>query len=200
MSKASLGSRKAEGEPGVRPVIQTFRAFLEYMREDYEANNRGFWEPGFQTLAAYRMETWCNGIGNRLLRIPVRVLSRLLLLFCRNFYGIELHGGTHIGRRLRIAHQNGIVIHPKAVIGDDCIIRHGVTIGAVGKGGGRGNWAPKLGDRVEVGVGAVLTGRITVGDDSSIGPNAVVMTNVPAGSIVAAPPARIMTPPPRKDA
>jgi serine O-acetyltransferase len=121
----------------------------------------------------------------------------------RNVYGIELSDRTRIGRRLRIAHQNGIVIHGQAVIGDDCVIRQGVTLGA--RGGGRGSrtgkvpGAPHLGDRVEIGVGAVLAGPIRIGDDVVIGPNAVVMTHVPAGAIVSAPPARVIGQPPRRD-
>ena len=91
----------------------------------------------------------------------MRRLSCSLDLFVRNVYGIQLSPQTQIGRRLRIVHQHGIVIHKSAVIGDDCLIRHGVTIGAA-----RGPGAPRLGDRVEVGAGAVLVGNIRIGDVS----------------------------------
>lgn len=129
--------------------------------------------------------------------MPVRLAVEAATFIVRNLYGIELYPTARIGRRLRIAHQHGIVIHPAAVIGDDCMIRHGVTIGADGvrDDGGR---APVLGDRVKLGVGAVIAGPVRIGDDVTVGPNAVVMTNVPAGSIVTAPPSRIMTPPPRR--
>ena len=73
------------------------------------------------------------------------------------------------------------------VIGDDCLIRQGVTIGAATKR----HESPVLGDRVEVGAGAVIAGAITIGDDVVIGPNAVVMSDVPSGSIVASAPARV---------
>ena len=170
------------------------------MREDYATNTRSrvkwtLFTPGFQAIAVYRFGVWCNGIGPRILRAPLRLLQGFLSFFVRNFYGIELYPTAQIGRRLGIVHQHGIVIHKQAVIGDDCLIRQGVTIGSAA--GVRPGW-PRLGNRVMVGVGAVLAGPISIGDDVSIGPNAVVMTDVPAGSIVTAPPARIMTLPPRR--
>jgi serine O-acetyltransferase len=92
-----------------------------------------------------------------------------------------------------IGHQHGIVVHPGATIGDDCQIRHGCTIGAATDDG---FWrqVPTLGSRVNVGAGAMIIGRVHVGDDVRIGPNAVVMTNIPAGSIVLAEAPRIIRP------
>jgi serine O-acetyltransferase len=185
-----------------RPAIASFAALRALLREDYTTNQREFWAPGFQALLAYRLGVWCNGLENRVLRVPARLLHRFLSLIARNLYGIQLSTHTHIGRRLRIAHQHGIVISGAAVIGDDCLIRHGVTIGLLGgaRAGRAATGAPRLGDRVEVGVGAVLVGPIRIGDDALIGPNAVVMTHVPAGAIVASPQSRIVAPPPRREA
>jgi serine O-acetyltransferase len=192
---------RPEGE-AVRPVIPSFAALRAQIRED-RTINPGLWSPGFQALATHRLGAWSNGIRNRPLRAAVRLVHRFLAVVVRNVYGIEISERTHIGRRLRIAHQNGIVIHGLAVIGDDCLIRQGVTLGALGGGRGTGRrpppGAPRLGDRVEIGVGAVLAGPIRVDDDVVIGPNAVVMTNVPAGAIVASPQSRIVAPPPRRD-
>jgi len=173
------------------PVIGSFAALRALVRED-RTKNRGFWTPGFQALATYRLGVWSNGIRSRVLRAPVRLLYTSFNLIVRNVYGIQLSRKTRIGRRVCIAHQHGIVIHGAAIIGDDCLIRHGVTIGAV-----RGAGAPRLGDRVEVGAGAILIGRIRIGDDVIVGPNAVVTTSVPAGAIVASPQSRIFAPPPR---
>jgi serine O-acetyltransferase len=127
-------------------------------------------------------------------RAPLRLLVGFFAFFVRNFYGIELYPTAEIGRRLGIVHQHGIVIHKRTVIGDDCLIRQGVTIGIRDAEA----MPPRLGDRVKVGAGAVLAGPISIGDDVVIGPNTVVMTSVPAGSMVTAPPSRIMTPPPRR--
>jgi serine O-acetyltransferase len=158
-----------------------------------------FFAPGFQAIAVYRLGVWAAGVRPALLRAPLRLLVGFLAFFVRNFYGIELYPTATIGRRFGIVHQHGIVIHQRAVIGDDCLVRQGVTIGAAGS---RDDAArpPRLGDRVKVGAGAVIAGPISIGDDVTIGPNAVVMTNVPAGSMVTVPPARIMTPPPRRTA
>lgn len=182
-----------------RPAIASVGALLDHLREDYATNRRSrskwtFWTPGFQAVAVYRLGVWCNGVRPRLLRAPMRLIIGFLAFFVRNFYGIELHPTASIGRRFGIVHQHGIVIHQSAVIGDDCLIRQGVTIGA---GGGAGA-PPRLGNRVKVGAGAVLAGPIAIGDDVTIGPNAVVMSNVPANSIVASPQSRIMSPPPRR--
>lgn len=186
---------KSEG----RPRIASFGELMGHLREDYATNDKTkrtwtFWTPGFQAAAAYRLGVWINGFQPRFLRPVLRLPVWSLAFFVRNFYGIEMYPSARIGRRLRIAHQHGIVIHPWSVIGDDCIIRQGVTIGA----GGTGVGAPRIGDRVKIGAGAVIAGTITVGDDVTIGPNAVVMTNVPSGSIVASPQSRIMSPPPRR--
>ena len=145
-----------------RPRI-SFGELKALLREDYAANARSrmkwtFFTPGFQAILAYRLGVWCNGLrpAAPARAGPARRRTSSTFLV-RNFYGIELYPTARIGRRLRIAHQHGIVIHPRAVIGDDCLIRHGVTIGADGvrDDGGR---APVIGDRVRIGVGAVVAG------------------------------------------
>ncbi|MEP6958274.1 MAG: serine acetyltransferase [Nitrospirota bacterium] len=93
-----------------------------------------------------------------------------------------MYCSTKIGRRVVFGHQNGIIIHPNAEIGDDCLIRQNVTIGVARNAQGRE--ALKLGARVSVGCGAVIVGNVTIGDGAIIGPNTAVMTNVPAGSTV----------------
>jgi serine O-acetyltransferase len=178
------------------PEIGSFRALRAHLREDYATNHRAFWAPGFQAAAVYRLGVWCNGIRPKLLRAPVRLAYWFLNFIVRTVYGIELYATARIGRRLRIAHQHGIVIHPHAVLGDDCIVRQGVSIGTLRPG--RKAPPPVLGDRVEIGAGAVIVGPVRIGDDVVIGPNAVVTTNVPAGAIVASPQSRIVMPPPRR--
>lgn len=190
---AAMKTEKRSG-----PRIVSFGELSGYLREDYATNDRKgtwtFWTPGFQAAAVYRLGVWCNCIRPRVFRAPLRLAIGLVNFFVRNFYGTEIYPTANIGRRLRIAHQHGIVIHSRAEIGDDCLLRQGVTIGA----DGRNLAAPQLGNRVKIGAGAVIAGPIIVGDDVTIGPNAVVMTNVPHGSIVASPQSRIMSPPPRR--
>ena len=180
-----------------RLEIPSFREFLKSVHEAYMRNNRSLWTPGFQVVANYRLGTYLPNIPTKVLRGLARIVYTCIRVFTRNFYGIELDRRTAIGRRLRIAHQHGIVIHPQVVIGDDCLIRQGVTIGAIGKSR---DGAPVIGNRVEFGAGAIIAGPVRIGDGAIIGPGAVVLTNVPPGSIVAAHPARIVTPPPRRAA
>jgi serine acetyltransferase len=182
--------------------IGGLRELWALIREDLKTNG-GLFKPGFQALAVHRFGTWKHAIEPQPLRIPLTVIYRVLAVFVRNVYGIEILVQSRIGRRLLIGHQHGITIHQNAVIGDDCVVLQGVTIGQSVDSRGLpppAPPAPKLGNRVRVGAGAVLAGDIVIGDDVRIGPNAVVMTNVPAGAMVSAPPSRIMAPPPRRAA
>ena len=123
----------------------------------------------------------------KLLRAPLSILYRFLFRHVRNVYGIELPYSCKVGRRLIIEHQHGIVIHGEAIIGDDCIIRQGVTIG--NRRVDQPRDAPVLGDRVDVGAGAKILGGIHIGNDARIGANAVVLQNVPDGTTVGGIPA-----------
>lgn len=127
------------------------------------------------------------GIRPRLLRIPFSVIYRFLFRYCRNVYGIEILYTVKIGRRVVFEHQGGIVITSGAKIGDSCIIRQGVTLGI--KSSKQRYGAPSLGRHVEVGAGAVILGGVVVGDNATIGANAVVTRDVPAGATVVGVPA-----------
>ena len=148
--------------------------------------------PGFRALAVYRFGVWRMRIRNALLRKPCSVLYGVLYRYARNHYGIELPYTATIGRRVMFAHQGTIVLHESAVIGDDCIIRHGVTLGAASHR--KSHDAPRLGNGVHVGAGAMILGKITIGDNAAIGANAVVVCDVPAGARVVAA-ASIIIPP-----
>jgi serine O-acetyltransferase len=144
--------------------------------------------PGFQALVAYRVGVWRWGLPKPV-RAPVSMGYLLAQLLIRNVYSIELTSRTAVGRRLRLAHEGGVMIHPDVVIGDDCLIRQNVTIGLVSDDA---TAAPKIGDRVEIGAGAVIIGGVTIGDDARIGPNAVVTINVPARGMAVSTPARVI--------
>jgi serine O-acetyltransferase len=178
---------------GPEKRIPDLRTLFTHIREDRSVNGKSIFSPGFQAMIVYRFGVWREGISPRLLRMPFSFLYRAMYVFVRNIYGIELPSTARIGRRLRVAHQHGILVHPEAVIGDDCMIRQGVSIGIsrVSKTKGE-RVAPVLGDRVEVGAGAMIAGAVTIGDDVAIGPNTVVITNVPANSIVTSPMPRII--------
>jgi serine O-acetyltransferase len=126
---------------------------------------------------------------------PIRFLFfpfyRMAFRWVRNHYGIILYYTTQVGRRVVFANQGNISIHYGAVIGDDCIIRQNVTIGGVKNAR---NEPPSIGNRVEIGAGAVIIGRIHIGDGVHIGPNAVVSQNLKSGAIAVAAPTRILYP------
>lgn len=143
--------------------------------------------PGLHAVAVYRLGRWAASRPQPQ-QLLFSLVHRLLYVLVRNLYGIELPVGAVVGRRFSIAHQGGIVLNAQTVIGDDCLLRHNTTIG-VGGGGGS---APTIGNRVEIGAGAVLIGGISIGDDAKVGPNAVVMKDVPAGGSAFATPARII--------
>jgi serine O-acetyltransferase len=165
--------------------------FWTLVKEDHLVNGKDWTLPGFRAMFMYRFGVWRMN-KPKLIRMPLSVIYRWMYRRVRNRYGIELHYTAKIGRRFRIAHQGAIVIHEHAVIGDDCTIRQGVTIGSTAEYDMQG---PTLGNRVDVGAGAMILGRVRVGDGARIGANAVVMMNVPAGAMAVAQPARIMTPP-----
>lgn len=129
-------------------------------------------------------------------RLLVRVLHKVLYLVVRNVYGIEIPLSVHLGRRVKISHQSGIVINGGVFIGDDCHLRQNVTIGSLGNvvtADRRGS--PVLEDGVYVGAGASIIGKVTVGRGAHIGANATVMTDVPAGATAFARPAQILRTP-----
>ena len=140
--------------------------------------------PGLHALMAH-------SLAHRLWQAKLFWLGRIVSHLGRLFTGIEIHPGAQIGRRVFIDHGFGVVIGETAVIGDDCTIYQGVTLGGTRlyKGTKR---HPTLGKRVVVGAGAQVLGGFTVGDGARIGSNAVVVKPVPAGATAVGNPARII--------
>jgi serine O-acetyltransferase len=180
-------------QPAVAAPVDHSPGLWRLIREDYVVNGCDITRPGFRAMVMYRFGVWRMGVRWRIIRAPLSVLYRFMHRWVRNRYGIELHYTTRIGRRFRIAHQGAIVIHEFATIGDDCTIRQGVTLGAAGRYSI--DEAPVLGNNVDVGAGAVIMGRVKVGDNSRIGANAVIMMDVPPNSTAFAQPARVIQPP-----
>jgi serine O-acetyltransferase len=137
--------------------------------------------PGLHAQLFHRV---ASSLRRRRLYLAARVVSHL----GRFFTGIEIHPGATIGRRLFIDHGMGVVIGETAVIGDDCTLYQGVTLGGTGKQ--RGKRHPTLGDRVVVGVGAKILGAVSIGHDAKIGGGAVVLRDVPPHTTAVGVPAR----------
>jgi serine O-acetyltransferase len=139
--------------------------------------------PGIYAVLFHRV---AHALSNAGLKWLARVLSNA----ARWFTGIEIHPGAQIGRRFFIDHGMGVVIGETAIIGDDCTLYHGVTLG--GTSWEKGKRHPTLGKDVVVGAGAKVLGPIDIGDGARIGSNAVVVKPVPAGATVVGVPGRLV--------
>ncbi|GHG43991.1 serine acetyltransferase [Flavimobilis marinus] len=139
--------------------------------------------PGVHALWAHRLthRMW----HTPLLRLPARLISQAT----RAATGIEIHPGAVLGRRLFIDHGMGVVIGQTAVVGDDVVLFHNVTLG--GRSMTHGKRHPTVGDRVVLGAGAKVLGPVWIGDDAQIGANAVVVKDVPAGAVAVGVPAQV---------
>ena len=119
-----------------------------------------------------------------------KFIARCISQLIRFFTGIEIHPACFIGKGLLIDHGSGVVIGETAIIGDNCTIFHGVTLG--GKGNEQGKRHPTLYNGVFVGAGAKILGNIEIGNNVKIGANAVVLTDIPDNSTAVGIPARIV--------
>lgn len=133
---------------------------------------------------------WAYRVAHRWWRAPgMRLAARVLSQLARSATGVEIHPAAVIGRRLVIDHGMGTVIGETAVVGDDVLIYHGVTLGGNERRGQRGKRHPTVGDDVVIGAGAKLIGDITIGPHSKIGANAVVTKSFPAHAVLTGVPA-----------
>ncbi len=128
-------------------------------------------------------------ISHALLKVKIPFLPRLLSQLGRFLTGIEIHPGAEIGEGLFIDHGMGVVIGETSCIGKNVTLYQGVTLGGTGKEKGKRH--PNIGDNVVIGTGAKILGNITIGEDSYIGANAVVVKDVPPDSTVVGVPGRI---------
>ena len=149
---------------------------------------RSAWEvltcyPGFHALQCHRLAHWLW--GHRL-----RWLARWVSHWGRWLTGVEIHPGATIGRRVFIDHGMGVVIGETAVIGDECTLYHGVTLG--GTSWNKGRRHPTLQRGVVIGAGAKVLGPILIGEGAKIGSNAVVVKDVPPRATAVGIPARII--------
>ena len=160
---------------------------LGLVAEDYRTHDRKLLEPGFVAIAVHRFGNARMGVRPALLRAPLTLLYRLMFTLVNWLWGIDLSYTVRLGRRVRIWHHGGMVLGARA-IGDDVHIRHNTTFGVLNRRELQGK--PIIGNRVDIGVGACILGAVTVGDDSVIGPNSVVLRDLPPGSVVMGIPAR----------
>ena len=177
----------------VRKVREVSERFLEdvdgAIERDPAASSRlevTLTSPGLHAIWAHRglHELWKLPGG----RLPARVLATMT----RSVTGVEIHPAARIGRRFFIDHGMGVVIGETAEVGDDVMLYHGVTLG--GRSMEHVKRHPTVGNRVTIGAGARILGPVTIGDDTQVGANAVVVKDVPAGAVAVGVPAQVRIP------
>jgi serine O-acetyltransferase len=149
--------------------------------------------PGLHAVSIHRFshKLWQSKVGF------LRLWARLISHCSRLFTGIEIHPGATLGRRVFIDHGMGVVVGETAIVGNDVVIYHGVTLGAAAQAR-EGEKArdvkrhPTLGDSVVVGAGAQIIGDIKVGDNCRVASGSIVLKNVPDNCVVAGIPGRIV--------
>lgn len=150
---------------------------------------REFWDPGRKLIKTLRDY---NRLDDR--ADPLSRFRRMLIVIRHRFWSAvtacDIPLGFDPGGGFILAHPTGVIIHPKSVIGPNCMLMHQVTLGT---SRGRRPGVPTLGGHVDVGPGAMIFGGVTIGDHAVIGANAVVMIDVPAGATAAGVPARIVS-------
>ena len=183
----------ATAAPGLRADKDARPSLRELVREDAEATFRRDpsaesvsevlrYSTGFRIVRAYRVCHWLYERGHRGLALWLAKRTRVR-------YGADLHP-ARVGRRLTIDHGVGVVIGGTAIIGDDCLIYQGVTLGMTGKHGGKRH--PTVGSNVMLGAGSIVLGDISVGDGALVGAGSVVVHDVPANTTVVGNPARVV--------
>ena len=143
-------------------------------------------EPGFRISSL--MRTCAYTRANPYTRFGIYHFFRILYHLASTRYGVFIDFTTQIGGGLYLPHPCSIIVNRRTIIGRDCNLSQNNTLGISNRGPKKG--CPTIGDRVYIGPGAVVFGGIHIGDDSSIGANAVVNSNVPSGTTFAGVPAR----------
>lgn len=170
--------------PGVRA---TLREDLDTVRRRDPAATNDFVSmvsyPGMHAIWAHRglHRLWQNDST----KVPARLMSQAV----RTLTGVEIHPGAQIGRRFFIDHANGVVIGETSEIGDDVMLYHQVTLGGTSMEQTKRH--PTIGNHVLVGAGAKILGPVVVGDNSSVGANAVVVKDVASDSSAVGIPAKV---------
>ena len=158
------------------------------IKADLTAHGGDWSAQGFWALLVYRFGRWRYTVRPMLLRKLLSLLYKILYKFVQIVTGIELPCEVPIGSNFRIDHFGGIVISGYAEFGNNCRIRNGVVVGLKNP---ENPCAPKIGNDVDIGAGAKLLGPIVIGNNVSIGANAVVTISIPDNSIAVGVPAII---------
>jgi serine O-acetyltransferase len=161
--------------------------FFELLREDCKTHG-SIWEQGFWAVSVHRFGNWRMGLP-KYVRPPFTLLYRFLFKWVEWTCGITLPYTVILGRRVRIWHHGGMILHA-ARIGDDVHIRQNTTFGIARKN--QLHELPTIEDRADLGCGVAILGNVTIGHDSVVGANAVVLKDVPPRSVAVGVPAKVV--------
>ena len=185
-------SRTAPIEPlpkGDRNGNPAGLSLLKLIREDLRTHDYLFFEQGFWALAVHRFGNWRMGIRWKLLRAPMSVVYRGLYRSVEWTCGISLPYTVPVGRRVRIWHHSGMVLHARS-IGNDVHIRQNTTFGVAHRG--QNEALPVIEDGADIGCNVCVLGNVRIGAGAVVGAGSVVLTDVPPGTVAVGVPARVL--------
>ena len=163
---------------GKTSFLSIIRALFTYARG--EGFKYSFW----MRTAAYTK-------SNPILKYSIYPFVRHTLYFYKYKFGISIMHSTKIGSGFYIGHYGSIIINEKCIIGKNCNISQGVTLGQVNRGKNKG--VPTLGNNVYIAPGVKIVGNITIGDNVALGANSVVTKNIPSNSVAVGIPAKVIS-------
>ena len=185
----------AAPRPGSRNINPASIGFFRLLREDLRTHGSLF-EQGFWAVSTHRFGNWRMSLP-KLIRPPFTLWYRFLYKWVEWTCGITLPYTVRLGRRVRIWHHGGMILHAES-IGDDVHIRQNTTFGVARKDAL--HQLPIIEDRVDLGCGVAVLGHVRIGHDSVVGANAVVVKDVPPHSLAVGVPAKVIkTMPPTKE-
>ena len=162
--------------------------FWSLIAEDYRTHGGALFSQGFWAAFNHRFGNWRMGVRPKMLRIPLSFFYKVWYKLVQIMGVIDIPYTTKLGRRVKFEHFGGMILVARS-IGDDVVVRQNTTFGV--RNVKDLNSKPMIGNRVDIGAGAVLIGHITIGDDAVIGANAVVAKDVPSGALAVGVPAQI---------
>jgi serine O-acetyltransferase len=174
--------------PGSRNLNPADIGFLSLLAEDLRTHGGNLFEQGFWAVATHRFGNWRMGVP-KVFRLPCTLLYRFGFKWVEWTCGITLPYTVQLGRRVRIWHHSGMILHANR-IGNDVHIRQNTTFGIARKD--TLHELPVIEDRVDLGCGVAVLGPVTIGHDSTIGANAVVVKDVPPYSVAVGVPAKVI--------
>lgn len=160
-------------------------------KADRARYGRGGWlQVSLWAIAVFRFGQWVDETQSGRVKVVLERFYWIAYLGAQIASGVSMTKATTVGRGLRIHHAGPVVVHGSAVLGAECTLEHGVTVGVRAHGGG----VPHIGDRVFLGAFAQVLGPVQIGNDAKVGALSVVLTDVPERATAVGSPARIQPP------